>query len=187
MVQGGGRALRIDAAGGQYDIDLLAGDEADRPGFRVLEGQAGAGDVVDPGLQRGIDAEVDEAGADDDRVGVQQFVDELVRGLDGGDFFGRAGFRRLADGGGEEVIDVRQRIGGEVAADDDAARLLVLQLFGEIDGDRGRERLGTRAGRQKKDGRHAAFPFELNWTARCWEVSRCVEKENKSGSLSKKR
>lgn len=48
MVQGGGRALRVDATRGEHHINLLAGCEADRTTFRVFEGQPGTGDVVDP-------------------------------------------------------------------------------------------------------------------------------------------
>ncbi len=160
MVQRGSRTFGVDAAGGEHDVGLLAGSKALRAGFRVGEGAAGAGDVVNPGLQRGVDVEVDEAGADDQRVGCQQLVNERVGNLDQFLLLGRAGIGRGADGGGEGAVDMRQVVGGEVALDERLARVVGLDLLGQFGGDLGGERVRTRAGGQKQNGGHIRFPFQ---------------------------
>ena len=56
---------RPGAAGGECDDDTFAGEQADGALLGILEGQADAGDEVDPGLEGGGDREVVDRQADD--------------------------------------------------------------------------------------------------------------------------
>ena len=81
MVQRCGRPVRIDPAAGKHDVCFLDLRQANRTILGVSERQASAGNIVDPGLQRRIDAEIDEPGADDEGVRGKQLVDELIEVL----------------------------------------------------------------------------------------------------------
>ena len=56
----------VDAAARAHDDHALAGDEALRAGLAVAERASGARDIVEPGLQRCRDAEIDHGRGDDD-------------------------------------------------------------------------------------------------------------------------
>ncbi|CAM2149172.1 hypothetical protein PT2222_210023 [Paraburkholderia tropica] len=123
------RGALILAAACRDHEHLLALDETFGAIRRVLERDAGAGDPVEVRLQLRRDAEVVKRCADHDDV----------RGLELGDqrFAARGDrllFRRALIGGREEraehgVVEVRQRIGLQVARDDLRAGVRLLQLL----------------------------------------------------------
>mmetsp|Transcript_5844 Transcript_5844/g.22885 ORF Transcript_5844/g.22885 Transcript_5844/m.22885 type:complete len:339 (+) Transcript_5844:3134-4150(+) len=82
--------VAVDAAAAGDDVDLLAGEQADRALLGVLEGDAGAGHRVDPVLELGRDVEVVHRHADDDRVGGLEFGDQRVIQRDAGGLLRRA-------------------------------------------------------------------------------------------------
>ena len=94
-----------------------------------MERAAGPGDVVDPGFQRRGNAEIDHGDGDHHDVGRQEFVDQgvglreplallLVEPIAGNE-----------DAGDEILVDMRDRILGEVAHDHAGLRMHAAQLF----------------------------------------------------------
>ncbi|MNE45318.1 hypothetical protein D3C80_1395960 [compost metagenome] len=157
MVHRHGRAFGIDACGRQDDVDLLAGGKTLRAFGGVAEGEAGAGNVVDPALQLRVDVEVDQASCQHDSVGGQQFGSELVRQFGGSRFLGITLVSRLADSRGRYGVEMGNRILTKVVTDNSCASVLRLQLIDEFVGDLGREGfVAARAGGDEKNGRHRA-------------------------------
>ncbi|CDX24256.1 conserved hypothetical protein [Mesorhizobium sp. ORS 3324] len=160
-------ALRIDAAGSEHDINLLAGDETLRAVRAIGEGLARTGDVVDPRLQRRGDVEVDEAGGEDDRVSRKQL---FKHGVGHADHLGLALAARLGgrvDAGRIVGVDMRQWVGDEVAHDQLGRRVGGKQFLRQIGGDTSRVRSSAARAGGNKQNRHGGVPLglDLNFSA----------------------
>ena len=70
--------LRIITAARRQHVNLLAGQQSLGAIFRVFEGAADAGDMIDPSLQARWQAEVMHGRTDDDDIGGFQFPDQLI-------------------------------------------------------------------------------------------------------------
>ncbi|KAG1253396.1 hypothetical protein G6F68_011357 [Rhizopus microsporus] len=105
-----------------------AGESADRAVLGVLEGAAGHGHAVDPGLQRGRNAEVVHRRADHHDVGVQELLHHLFS-------IGRLGGIGL---GQRTAAQMRYRIGVKIAIID----LQAIDLAGEAGDHGGRQLAG---------------------------------------------
>src|SRR5581483_10623261 len=131
MVAGAG----VHAAARRDHIRLLVRQQADRPLLRVLEGDAGAGDVIEVGLQRRRDVEVVHRRSEDDDVGALELFDERVGLRDDLPLRVRALF-----GLGEERREalgsqVRQWLAREVAIEDRGAVMLRAPVGDEMVGE----------------------------------------------------
>ena len=85
-------------------------------------GFALADNVVDPGLQRGGDAEVVYRAGNHENVGSKDFTDEFLAFLEALDLIGRAACGGSSGGLQERLINHSGRLGGYVALNDlDAA------------------------------------------------------------------
>ena len=123
---------------------------------------SGAGDVVDPGLQRRGNVEVDEAGGEDHGIGGEKLVEHGVGNADDLGLAGSAGLGRRVDARCVVRVDMRQRIGDQIAHDKRVGRIGGNELLGEIGGDAGRVRsVAARAGRNEKN-RHGGVPLGLD-------------------------
>ncbi|QTK78917.1 hypothetical protein AT6N2_C1127 [Agrobacterium tumefaciens] len=173
MVHRYGWAFRINAGSGEHDVHLLASGETDRAGFGVFEGLAGAGDVVDPRLQAGIDVEVDEPGADDDGVGRQKLGNQLVGIVGGNRFFSRALVRCLADGRSLDGVEMRDWISRQIAVDERVRSRLGFQLARQFTGELvGNRLVATWAGSDEQNVGHGLFlAYAVNSRAP-WEGGR---------------
>jgi hypothetical protein len=99
-------AGRVDAAARRRNDQGLAACQPDGALVGVLEGAAGLGEAVDPGLELGRHREVVERGADDDHVRSEELAHQAF-----GDFvFATLGFGRL---GLHSDLDA-ERVGAEV-------------------------------------------------------------------------
>ena len=88
--------------------------------------------MIDPRLQGRGDVEVDEAGGEDHRVGGEQLVERDVGNADRFGLARGAGFGRRVDACGIVGIDVRQRVGDEIAHDKRVRRIGGKQLIDKL-------------------------------------------------------
>ncbi len=157
-VHRGGGAGAVET-GPALDHDrLLALEQALGAGFRVAEGDPGAGDVVEPGLERRGHSEIVHRSADDDDVRRLQLRDQSVG--EGDRVAGGVGLGLgAADRGGGLGGEVRDGVRADVAADDPdraAAAQGRLQLAGQAAGH------GRFAGRGAVDDENVGHGFLLN-------------------------
>ncbi|MNH16670.1 hypothetical protein D3C79_763190 [compost metagenome] len=131
MVAGG---AGVDAASGGQDDGALAGQQALRAGRGVLERDASAQHMVQPGLEGAGDGEVVHRCGHHQHIGRQQFIGQFV-GSGQGVQFGRAAlFLRLHPATEQVGVQVRHRGHGQVAHGDLVSRVGSLPLLDEVTG-----------------------------------------------------
>ncbi|EHK54618.1 hypothetical protein MAXJ12_24237 [Mesorhizobium alhagi CCNWXJ12-2] len=86
-----------------------------------------------------FEVEIDEGGADYQRIRCQKFGHQLVRQADCGAFRSVQGLRRFVDTGGEATFHMRERVGGEIAVDKLTCRGRRAQTLGKFDRNLGRQ------------------------------------------------
>ena len=167
------RPLAVEPAPALDDDHPLAAEQALRPLLGIGERLAGAQHVVEPGPQRGGDAEVVHRRADHDGVGGTQLADQLVREPPGR----QLGLRRgnAADAGQRLLREVRHRRLPEVAVD---------HARGRVGGQRGdgfaNQGLGDRGfaadgAVDDENGVHGRVPWCGNLSA--YGICRCQERD----------
>jgi len=132
-----GGSATIAAAAGEGDEDLLALEQALGAVLGVAEGDAGAGDSVDPVLELRGDAEVVHRHANDDDVSRLHFGDQRVADRHAGDLLGCALLGRRKQCAKCCFVDHRCGVTRQVALHKGRRRIGRLQAGDDVVGDAG--------------------------------------------------
>ncbi|MOA21612.1 hypothetical protein D3C78_1421140 [compost metagenome] len=131
MVQ---RAAGVDAAAAGQDDGALAAEQALRAVLGVLEGDAGAQHVVQPGFQGAGDAEVVHRRRQDQHVRCQQFFGQQIGALQRGGLAFAVLIDRLHPATQQIGVQVRHLLDSQVADGDLVGRMGGLPLGEEVAG-----------------------------------------------------
>ncbi len=121
------------AASGKYQHRFVL-KQANRAGFGVFEGNAGTGNVVDPGLELRRHAEVVHRQADHHDIGITQLCHQCIRFGHQCLLFGAALICRGKEGADPVAVQMRQRLVGKVALDHLTLRIGRLPALDKVTG-----------------------------------------------------
>jgi hypothetical protein len=124
----------VDATGSENKRGFFAVEEADRFSVGISEGFAGAGNLIDPKLQGGWDAEVVHGNAKNVFIGGMKFGDELVGQAEKLLLFGSASQLVGVSCSDPRRSDRRDIACGEIAYDDARRRITLQPFLGEMFG-----------------------------------------------------
>ncbi|KGQ02316.1 hypothetical protein BBAD15_g12474 [Beauveria bassiana D1-5] len=101
---------------------------------RITERDAGAGDMIQIGLELRRQVEVVDRHGEHDTVGLHQLGHQGIAAFDDALLLDAAGVGRREQGAGGRAVEVRQRLGADIANGDDGGRIGLLDAGDQVVG-----------------------------------------------------